>query len=67
MYNPLPCCKQRAEEQRCCRTASNSVRMATDVLEDSENESAESMLQKEENYKKANYKMMQKKGKIRKV
>ena len=24
--NPLPCCKQRVEEQKCWRTASNSVR-----------------------------------------
>ena len=28
----LPCCKQRVEEQKCWRTASNSVRIATDVL-----------------------------------
>ena len=27
--DPLPCCKQKVEEQRCWRTASNSVRMAT--------------------------------------
>ena len=46
--DPLPCCKQRVEEQRCWRTASNSVRMATDVLRDTETESAESRLQEEE-------------------
>ena len=46
--DPLPCCKQRVEEQKCWRTASNSVRMATDVLQDTETESAESMSQKEE-------------------
>ena len=34
--DPLPCCKQRVEEQKCCRTASNSVRIATDVLQDTE-------------------------------
>ena len=34
----LPCCKQRVEEQKCWRTASNSVRMATDVLQDTETE-----------------------------
>ena len=28
--DPLPCCKQRVEEQKCWRTASNSVRIATD-------------------------------------
>ena len=43
--DPLPCCKQRLEEQRCWRTASNSVRIATDVLQDTETESAESMSQ----------------------
>ena len=26
--DPLPCCKQRVEEQKCWRTASNSVRIA---------------------------------------
>ena len=41
--DPLPCCKQRVEEQKCWRTASNSVRVATDVLPDTETESAESM------------------------
>ena len=46
--DPLPCCKQRVEEQRCWRTASNSVRMATDVVQDTETESAESMSQEEE-------------------
>ena len=34
--DPLPCCKQRVEEQRCWRTASNSVRLATDLLQDTE-------------------------------
>ena len=29
--DPLPCCKQRVEEQKCWRTASNSVRIANDV------------------------------------
>ena len=43
-----PCCKQRVEEQKCWRTASNSIRIATDVLQDTETESAESMSQKEE-------------------
>ena len=38
--DPLPCCKQRVEEQKCCRTASNSVRIANDVLQDTETESA---------------------------
>ena len=28
--DPLPCCKQRLEEQECWRTASNSVRIAND-------------------------------------
>ena len=46
--DPLPCCKQRVEEQKCKRTASNSVRIATDVLHDTETESAESMSQEEE-------------------
>ena len=46
--DPLPCCKQRVEEQKCWRTASNSVRIATDVLQDTETESAESMLQEDE-------------------
>ena len=32
----------------CWRTASNSVRIATDVLQDTETESAESMSQEEE-------------------
>ena len=44
----LPCCKQRVEEQKCWRTASNSVRIATDVLQDTKNEFAESMSQEEE-------------------
>ena len=34
--DPLPCCKQRVEEQKCWRTASSSVRIATDVLQDTE-------------------------------
>ena len=46
--DPLPCCKQRVEEQKSWRTACNSVRIATDVLQDTETESAESMLQEEE-------------------
>ena len=46
--DPLPCCKQRVEEQKCWRTASNSVRIATDVLQDTVTESAESMSQEEE-------------------
>ena len=46
--DPLPCCKQRVEEQKFWRTASNSVRIATDVLQDTETESAESMSQEEE-------------------
>ena len=46
--DPPLCSKQRVEEQRYWRTASKSVRMATDVLQDNETESAESMLQEEE-------------------
>ena len=46
--DPLPCCKQRVEKQKCWRTASNSVRVANDVLQDTESESAESMSQEEE-------------------
>ena len=46
--DPLPCCKQRVEEQKCWRTASISVRIATDVLQDTETESAESMQQEGE-------------------
>ena len=46
--DPLPCCKQRVEEQKCWRTASKSVRIATDVLQDTETESSESMSQQEE-------------------
>ena len=46
--DPLPCCKQRVEEQKCWRTASNSVRIANDVLQDTETESAESASQEEE-------------------
>ena len=47
-FDPLPCFKQRVEEQKCWRTASNSVETATDVLQDTETESAESMSQEEE-------------------
>ena len=43
--DPLPCCKQRVEEQKCGRTASNNARIATDMLQDTEIESAESMSQ----------------------
>ena len=46
--DPLPCCKQTVKEQKCCRAASNSVRIATDVLQDTETESAESMSREEE-------------------
>ena len=46
--DPLPCCKQRVEEQKCWRTASNSVRIANDVLQDTETKSAESVSQEEE-------------------
>ena len=46
--DPLPCCQQRVEEQKCRKTASNSVRIATDVLQDTDTESAESMSQEEE-------------------
>ena len=45
--DPLPC-KQKIEEQKCWRTVSNSVRIANDVLQDTETESAESMSQEEE-------------------
>ena len=48
IVDPLLCCKQRVEAQRCWRTASNSVRMATEVSQDIEIESAESMSQEEE-------------------
>ena len=41
--DPLPFFKQRVEEQKCWRTASNSVRIANDVLQDTETESAESV------------------------
>ena len=40
--DPLPCCRQRVEELKCWRTASNNVRIATDLLQDTETESAES-------------------------
>ena len=42
--DPLPCCKQRVEEQK----SENSVRIATNVLQDTETESAESLSRKEE-------------------
>ena len=45
--DPLPCCKQSVEEQRCWMITSKSVRMATDVLEDTETESSESLPQEE--------------------
>ena len=45
--DPLPCCKQRVEEQKCWRTF-NSVRIANDVLQDTETESTESVSQEEE-------------------
>ena len=45
---PPPCCKQRVEEQRCWRSASNIDRMATDVLQDTETESAYSMSEEED-------------------
>ena len=48
IVDPIPCCKQKVEEQKCWRTASNSVRIATDVLQDTETESAVSMSQEEE-------------------
>ena len=44
---PLPCCKQRVEEQRCWRSACNTVRMASDVLQDTETESAFSVSEEE--------------------
>ena len=46
--DPLPCCKQRIEDQKCWRTASNSLIIATDVLQDTETESEESISQEEE-------------------
>ena len=46
--DPLSCCKQRVKEQKCWRSASNSVRIVTDVLQDTETESSESMSQEEE-------------------
>ena len=44
----LPCCKLRVKEQRKWRIVSNSVRMATDMLQDTENERAESVSQEEQ-------------------
>ena len=46
--DPLPCCKQRVEEQKFLMTASSSVRIANDGLQDTETESAESVSQEEE-------------------
>ena len=46
--DPLPCCKQKVEGQKCWRTASNSVRIANNVLQDTKIESAESMSQEDE-------------------
>ena len=46
--DPLPCYEPRIEEQKCWRTASNSVRMATDMLQDTETESAVRKSQEEE-------------------
>ena len=46
--DPLPCYKQRVEEQKYWKTASNSVRIATDMLHDTETESAESMSMSQE-------------------
>ena len=43
-----PCCKQMVEEQRCWRSASNSVRTNFDMLLETATESAESMSQLEE-------------------
>ena len=39
--DPLPYCKQRVEEEKCWRTASNSVKIATDRLQDTETERQE--------------------------
>ena len=58
--DPLPCCKQRVEEQRCWRTASNSDRMSTDVLQHTETESAGPMSQ-DGTVKKMNDKMQKEK------
>ena len=44
----LPCCRKRGEEQKAWRTASNSAKIATDVLQVTDNEGAESMSQEEE-------------------
>ena len=46
--DPVLCCKQRVEEQKYWRTASNSVRIANEVLQNTETESAESVSQEEE-------------------
>ena len=46
--DPLPCCKQRVKEQKGWRTVSSSVRIATDVLQDTESENAESKTQEKE-------------------
>ena len=44
----LPCLKQQVEEQRCWRIASNSVRMAIDVFQDTKTEDTKSMSLEEE-------------------
>ena len=46
--DPLPCYKQRVKYQKYWKTASNSVRIATDMLHDTETESAESMSMSQE-------------------
>ena len=38
--DPVPCCKQKLEERRCWWNTFNSVRMANDVLQDTETERA---------------------------
>ena len=42
--DPLPCCKQKVEEQKCWRTAFNSVRIATDVSQDTETDGSQSLV-----------------------
>ena len=49
------------DEQRCWRTASNSVRIATDVLQHNETESAESMSRRWSSDKKPNDEMQKRK------
>ena len=46
--DPVPCFKQRVEEQKCRKTASNSDRIATDVLQNTETKSTESRSQEDE-------------------